>query len=133
MKIMHFELGRTLVGGPQQVIYIVKGLTERGVDCVVAGEPNTPLSENFVEEGIRLRSISYGGDWDLGLGRRMRDLIRDEAPDIVHLHSRRGAILGSVAARWAGVPSVLSRRVDDVPKGKLSPWAYGALNERVIC
>ncbi len=51
----------------------------------------------------------------------MRDLIREEAPDIVHLHSRRGAVLGSLAAKWAGVPSVMSRRVDDVPKGKLSP------------
>ncbi len=50
MKIMHFEMGRTLVGGPQQVIYIVKGLAQRAIDCVVAGEPNTPLSENSSPE-----------------------------------------------------------------------------------
>ncbi len=133
MKVMHFEFGRTLVGGPQQVIYIVNGLSRRGVDCVVAAESDTPLARNFADAGIRLRHVSCRGDWDLWLARRIRDLILEEAPDIVHLHSRRGAILGSVAARWAGVPSVLSRRVDNMPKGKLSPWAYGALNERVIC
>jgi len=36
-------------------------------------------------------------------------------PDLLHIHSRRGAdTFGGVAARLAGVPAVLSRRVDSV-------------------
>jgi glycosyltransferase involved in cell wall biosynthesis len=41
-------------------------------------------------------------------------LIHSERPDLVHLHSRRGAdIWGGIAARLTGTPCVLSRRVDN--------------------
>ena len=54
------------------------------------------------------------GDLDFGLVGRLRRLIAAEQPDLVHIHSRRGADLwGGLAARRAGVPCVLSRRVDN--------------------
>lgn len=54
------------------------------------------------------------GDLDLVLTARLRNLIASEHPDLVHIHSRRGADLwGGLAAKLAGVPCVLSRRVDN--------------------
>ena len=45
---------------------------------------------------------------------RLKQAIRAHRPDIVHIHSRRGADLwGGLAAKLAGVPCVLSRRVDN--------------------
>jgi glycosyltransferase involved in cell wall biosynthesis len=55
-----------------------------------------------------------GGDGDLLLPFRLLSLIRRLRPRVVHLHSRRGADLhGGVAARLAGVPCLLTRRVDN--------------------
>jgi glycosyltransferase involved in cell wall biosynthesis len=66
---------------------------------------------------------------------RAQKLIREIHPDIVHLHSRRGAdTWGALAARAAGVSRViLSRRVDDPPgAGMIRRWKYGPWCDHII-
>ena len=59
-------------------------------------------------------------------------LIREERPDVVHLHSRRGSdVWGAVAARLEGVPAVLSRRVDN-PESRMWVAIKYRLYDRVI-
>jgi glycosyltransferase involved in cell wall biosynthesis len=59
-------------------------------------------------------AMQMGGDADAGMAWRLARLMRAERPDVVHLHSRRGADLwGGIAARLTGTPCVLSRRVDN--------------------
>jgi glycosyltransferase involved in cell wall biosynthesis len=54
------------------------------------------------------------GDLDVSFGRRFGQWLVATKPDLLHVHSRRGADLwGGLAARRAGVPAVLSRRVDN--------------------
>jgi glycosyltransferase involved in cell wall biosynthesis len=63
---------------------------------------------------------------------RLVRAIRRARPDLVHLHSRRGADLwGGLAARIAGVPCVLSRRVDNPEPRWLAALKY-RLYDRVI-
>jgi glycosyltransferase involved in cell wall biosynthesis len=72
------------------------------------------IAEAARERGLRVRPVPIGGDADAGFVRRLRNILREENADLVHLHSRRGAdVLGGLAARLAGVPAVLSRRVDN--------------------
>lgn len=55
-----------------------------------------------------------GGDLDVFWAGPLRKLIKAHAPAIVHVHSRRGAdLVGGRCARRAGVPAVLTRRVDN--------------------
>jgi len=73
-----------------------------------------------------------GGGLGLLLIWRLRRIIREEQPDIVHLHSRRGAdLLGGIAARLAGVKAVLTRRVDNPEPRSVARWKY-RLYDRVI-
>jgi len=114
MKILHVETGRHLYGGPQQVIYLCTGLARLGVDSVLVCPPGSGVSEAAARAKIRTITMSCSGDFDLRFGWRLKQLIEDERPDVVHCHSRRGAdVLGGLAARLAGVPAVLSRRVDN--------------------
>lgn len=113
MKILHVEAGKHYYGGARQVAYIIEGLHARGVDnllaCPPGGEIGKAVGSNASVHELRMR-----GDLDAGMAARLLRLIRSERPDVVHLHSRRGADLwGGVAARMAGVPCVLSRRVDN--------------------
>ena len=55
-----------------------------------------------------------GGDLDFGLARRLGAVFSSVRPDIVHVHSRRGADLFAGRACLAeGLPAVLTRRVDN--------------------
>lgn len=114
MKVLHVEAGRYLYGGARQVVYLIEGLEQRGVNCVLVCPEGSAIGAEFRQRAGGLYEIPMGGDLDLGLIWRLRRIIRRERPDIVHLHSRRGAdLLGGLAARLTGVPAVLSRRVDN--------------------
>ncbi len=119
MKILHVETGRHLYGGARQVVYLIQGLRRRGVESVLVCTEGSAIADALRPVVDRLFEIKLSGDLDIGLIRRLRRIIRRERPDIVHLHSRRGAeILGGLAARTSKVKVVLSRRVDN-PQ---SPW-----------
>ncbi len=113
MKVLHVESGRHLYGGAKQVLYIMEGLARRGVTNLLA----CPLGAHIATPAracAQVFELPMKGDADLGLAWRLKRLIQAERPDVVHLHSRRGADLwGGVAARMAGVSCVLSRRVDN--------------------
>lgn len=130
MKIVHIESGRHLYGGPQQVRYLVRGLAERDVENVLVCPPGAAIGRQL--RGLaRVIEVPCRGDLDPGYMWRLNRLLRQEKPDLVHVHSRRGADWwGGLAARLAGVPAVLSRRVDR-PEGRLAGLKY-RLYQRVI-
>ncbi|MDH4106962.1 MAG: glycosyltransferase family 4 protein [Gammaproteobacteria bacterium] len=125
MKILHVETGRHLYGGPQQVLYLCSGLARLGVDSVLVCPPASGVAEAAARAKIRTITVGCAGDFDLRFGWRLKQLLADERPDIVHCHSRRGAdSLGGLAAKLAGIPAVLSRRVDNPESGLLAKLRY---------
>jgi glycosyltransferase involved in cell wall biosynthesis len=132
VKVLHVESGMHLYGGARQVAYLLAGLRENGVESVLVCAEGSAISAKAVELGVRLHEIPMRGDHDLSLIWRLKRIIEDEHPDVVHLHSRRGAdLLGGVAARLAGVKSVLSRRVDNPESRFVVKWKY-RLYDRVV-
>ncbi len=112
MKILHVEAGRNLYGGPRQVLYLLDGLRARGIQNVLVCPRDSAIAAAAFSVGHTVRAIPMHGDYDVGLIWRLKHLIAVENPDLVHLHSRRGAdLFGGLAARWSGVPAVLTRRV----------------------
>ena len=131
MKVVHVEAGRYLYGGAQQVVWLNEGLTRRGVEnvlvCPTGSDIATALAGN-----ARVHAVKMSGDLDLGLVPRLMRILKAERPDLVHIHSRRGAdIYGGLAARIVGIPAILSRRVDNKESWLLSPFKY-TLYGRVI-
>lgn len=131
MKVVHVEAGRYLYGGAQQVVWLNEGLARRGLENVVVCPTGSAIAK-AVEGNARVHAIKMSGDLDLGLVPRLMRILRAERPDLVHIHSRRGAdIYGGLAARIVGIPAILSRRVDNKESLLLSPFKY-ALYSRVI-
>jgi glycosyltransferase involved in cell wall biosynthesis len=113
MKIVHVETGRHLYGGPQQVIYLCRGLLGRGIDSIIVCVPGSAIDRLARQYDIPVHNIVCHGDLDLRFAFRLRAYLRQQRPDIVHCHGRRGAdFFGGRAASMAGIPAVLSRRVD---------------------
>ena len=102
------------MGGPQQVVYLINALHERGHENILVCPPASGIDTVAREQGIRVQNLFCAGDLDLPFAYRLTQFIRTEQPDLVHCHSRRGAdMLGGIAATFADVPAVVSRRVDN--------------------
>lgn len=114
IRVLHVETGRHLYGGAQQVVYLLAGLRRHPVQSALVCVPGAAIAGAVRELQLPVFERACGGDLDLAFIARLGSVIRDWRPDLIHLHSRRGAdLLGGVAARLAGVPAVLSRRVDN--------------------
>lgn len=132
MKVLHLEAGRHLYGGARQVAYLLEGLTGQGVENVLVCPVGSAIGIELKGRIKRVHEIPMGGDLDLGLIWRLKKIIQHEQPDIVHLHSRRGAdLLGGIATRWARGRVVLSRRVDNPEMRWFAALKY-RLYDRVI-
>lgn len=132
MRVVHVETGRHLYGGAQQVIYLSKGLLERGIDSIIACPPDSAINSLARCQDLPVRDIVCHGDLDLLFAFRLRACLADAQPDIVHCHSRRGAdFFGGRAALMAGVPAVLSRRVDSRESGFIAGRRYSPFRKVV--
>jgi glycosyltransferase involved in cell wall biosynthesis len=125
MKILHVETGRHLYGGPQQVIYLVRALRDMGHDNLIVCPPGSGIDNAARAAGIPVRNLFCAGDLDLPFAYRLAQFIGQSKPDIVHCHSRRGAdVLGGLAASFADVPAVVSRRVDNTEMRLVAALRY---------
>lgn len=132
MKILHLEAGNHLYGGAVQVLLLVEGLMAKGIENLLVLPEGSEIVRVARERSIPFHTLPLAGEADLRFPYRFRKLVHLESPDLVHLHSRRGAdILGGLGARWAGVPVVMTRRVDNPEPN----WVVGTkyrLFDRVV-
>jgi len=113
MHILHIETGRHLYGGALQVFYLLDGLKTRGVRNTLVCPKGSEIGTQSAKTAT-VHEVTFAGDMDLTFLFRMRRIIFSEQPDIVHVHSRRGAdFWGGLAARLTKIPSVITRRVDN--------------------
>jgi glycosyltransferase involved in cell wall biosynthesis len=120
MRIAHVEAGRHLYGGAAQVNYLLEGLTARGVENLLLCPKGSELGA--ASPAALVRPLPMRGDLDAMMLPRLAAELKRLKPDLVHVHSRRGADLyGGLAAALAGVPAVLTRRVD-APEHAVLAW-----------
>jgi len=125
MKILHVETGRHLYGGPQQVIYLIAALSERGHESTLVCPPDSGIDAAARTAGIRVKNLFCAGDLDLPFAYRLTQYLQSSQPDLVHCHSRRGAdMLGGLAASFADVPAIVSRRVDNTEMRLMAALRY---------
>lgn len=125
MKVLHLEFGRHVYGGALQVAYLLRGLAAHpSIESHVVIPTESPLRQHIAEDPrVHLHSIPIGGEVDPRVPFRLGKLVRRIEPDVIHIHSRRGADLwGVMTARRRGIPYLLTRRVDNADPGWLARW-----------
>lgn len=58
--------------------------------------------------GVETHNLDAPVEWDPRAIIRARDVIRESAADLVHTHLLRADLFAGAAARWAGVPAIVS-------------------------
>jgi len=129
--IVHLEAGRHLYGGGRQVLMLTEGLLAHGFESTLVCPPDSAIS-TAAHPDVKIRTVPMAGDLDAAFGYRFAKLLQDVRPDLVHVHSRRGADMwGGMGAKWAKVPAILSRRIDNPESAMLGMMKYSRY-ERVI-
>ena len=134
-RTLHIETGMHSLGGPAQVVYLMTGLKKLGHEATLVCPRGSSVADHARKAGLDVITVRLPSDLDVTFVPRLFRIIKRLAPEIVHLHSRRGAdVLGGVAARLAGAPAVvLSRRIDNpIRRGLLSYFKYGPFCDRII-
>jgi glycosyltransferase involved in cell wall biosynthesis len=125
------ETGRYLYGGALQVLFLLEGLARRGIGNVLVCTRGSEIARQ-AQPYARVREIPMHGEADLFFPLRLSAAIRDTTPDLVHVHSRRGAdIWGGLCARLHHIPGLITRRVDNREWPPIARLKYGSY-DRIV-
>jgi len=105
VKILHVEAGRHLYGGALQVLYLLRGLTARGLRNVLVCPVASEIGAAVRDDGGTVCETPMHGDLDAAFVMRLWAIARREQPDLVHLHSRRGADVWAIIISGAVFPA----------------------------
>ncbi|MEN0044785.1 MAG: glycosyltransferase [Pseudomonadota bacterium] len=133
MKIAHLEFGRHAYGGAEQLKYLLEGLTDDHHAHLLVAAAGGDLARWAAESDRPHEALAFSGEHDLRAVFRLGRFLREQGVDLVHVHSRRGADwIGPLAAMRAGVPAIISRRIDNPPRFWLR-WLMRNRYRRVVC
>ncbi len=129
--------GMNIGGAEVLLVDLVRSLGAAGHHVQVAYSTPGPMAARLAELNVPLTRLPRFGRVDPFLLLRLMRLMRLEKPDIVHTHLFKSDLHGRLAARWAGVPVVISTAHNNDSWAKRAPlgWLYGRtarLADRII-
>jgi glycosyltransferase involved in cell wall biosynthesis len=106
VKVLHVITGLG-VGGAELQLRSILQHTRHDSDVVSLYNPGD-VAEMIIRDGGRVRDLGMTSNTQIGAVLRLRDLIRRERYDVVHVHLYRACVYGRIAARLAGTPVVVT-------------------------
>jgi glycosyltransferase involved in cell wall biosynthesis len=118
MRVLHIIKAVQIAGAENHLLTLLSGLRGRNIDSrlIVLVEPENDMQKYLDEtekRGIPGERLVIQRHLDPSLYNRLWKRIKDLQPDIVHTHLLHADLYGIPAARWAGVPVVVSSRHND--------------------
>jgi glycosyltransferase involved in cell wall biosynthesis len=87
MKIFQvLEFNQFNTGSVHQMFQAAAGLRERGHEVFVISRPDATLQAKAEEHGVAFRGFRFRHQLDLATIRGLRKLVREERPDVIHVH-----------------------------------------------
>lgn len=137
-NVMHVVQGMGTGGAESVVLELVRAASPDFRMLVCALNEGGPSLEAAQAAGAKTWVLSKGGRHAEGVSRLAR-LMREERVDVVHGHNPTGALYGTFAAWWAGVPVRVRTEHTLRYRGRhsavypLLEQALNRLNQRILC
>ena len=129
--VVHVNTERGFSGGEVQVFLLMEGLRSAGVPQLLVAPRDSESLRIANARGFETAAIGLRHAFDLPGVLRLARHLRSAA--LVHLHTGRAAWLGSLAARQARCPAVITRRMERrVKRGLRTRFAYTRTARAVI-
>ena len=132
LAIAHVDAEQGFSGGEAQVFLLMEGLRARGHRNVLLAPPGSASVSEAARRGLEVRAVAMRGDLDAAAVLGLRRALAALRVDVVHLHTGRATWLGGLAARWAGLTAITTRRQDRrLSSSMRTRLVYGRLVRRV--
>ena len=134
MRVLHVIRATGMAGAETHLLALLSGLRARGLDAQLAllttrDQPLHDYRELLRQRGIPLHTFAMRGHLEPKLLLRLRALMQELRPSLVHTHLFHADLYGALAARWAHVPALVSSRHNDNAFRRRQPWR--GLNRRL--
>lgn len=96
-QILEFNQFNT--GSVHQMFQAAAGLRARGHEVTVISRPDAMLQQRCAERGIAFAGIAMRHQLDIASIRKLRALVRERKPDVIHVHKGIAHAL-ALAATW---------------------------------
>lgn len=126
MKTLHLNTERTWRGGEQQTLYLLQGLSKRGITSDLICQPDSPMAQRAGKSGLNVIPVVMHGEGDLVAAGRIRSFVRKKNYDVVHSHTSHAHTLAFAATLGLKIKRLVSRRVD------FSIFRHGFLHLSVV-
>ncbi|MFJ1754274.1 glycosyltransferase [Kitasatospora sp. NPDC088134] len=108
MKVLHVVTGLHAGGAERQLALLLRNLPKDQRHEVAALTNPGTVARELRADGFTVHHLDMRGNRDLGVLPRLVRLIRSGRYDVVHTHLYRAMLYGRLAARLAGVRTVLA-------------------------
>ncbi|GGG00526.1 glycosyltransferase [Paenibacillus aceti] len=126
LKILFILTGLNYAGAENQVVQLCRGFRSRGHQALVVSmvEPEAYLEE-LGELGVEVRSLGMAkGVPDPRGILRLRQIIKEFGPDVVHSHLVHANILARITRLFVKMPVLICTAHNVNEGGKLREWLY---------
>lgn len=118
-------------------LLLASGLKKRGHRVSLWADPGTFVGQKAREQGLLTQSFRFHGFFNLGGVREIRQALRKESPDVIHLHHTRDlrSIIPALAlSGWKG-PLVITKHVASKFKkvDLIHRWLYQRVDKIFTC
>lgn len=116
-KVLHINTARTWRGGEQQMVYLMRGMLNRGLPASAVCRRCGAAAERAREIGADVWEVPMRGELDLAAAFTIARLARERGFNILHAHTAHAHSLGTIAKNvfQAGVRLVVHRRIEFYP------------------
>lgn len=119
-RVVHIIKATGIAGAEKHLLTLLPALDRERFEMhlLVLTEPTKPVPELFYAleaEGVIVERVRISGHVDPMLPLRLALQLRSLAPQLVHTHLLHADLYGTLAARLARVPMVISTRHNDDP------------------
>jgi glycosyltransferase involved in cell wall biosynthesis len=136
--VCHVVKATRLSGAERHLLILLPALRALGIDArllllVERDKPMDSIAAACAAQGVPLERLVVRRGLDLTIVSRLTRTLRAQAPAIVHTHLIHADIYGMLAARAAGVPTLITTRHNDDAFRRQQPVRLlNALNWRAV-
>ncbi len=112
LTVLHVDTERGWRGGERQVLWLARGMRDRGHRAIVVARHGDELARRADEQQIEVIGAAPRGELDLFAARELRRVIAQQRAQIVHAHTAHAAAIAALATLGTQTRVVIARRVD---------------------